>query len=259
MREKSWYSIIIHPTVMSFFVLFFVWWAASLFIPAKYLPGPFSVGKAMVGNILEGDVQYHLYKTFVRVALGFALSMALGTGIGIAMGSSRFFEQFFNIWVTVSLTIPSLCWAILAVMWFGLSDFTAIFAITMICYCFVSVNIWEGVKAINRNQLEMAQVFRADRLLILRKIYIPSLMPYIFAAIRYSFGLSWKIVVIAEMFGLSTGVGYMLVYWYGMFNLKQVLAWTLTFTVVMLVIENFIIKPAHAKVLAWRGTSLQSR
>ena len=84
------------------------------------------------------------------------------------------------------------------------------------------------------------------------KLIVPQLVPYVLAAFRYALAISWKIVTVVELIGLSSGVGYMLNWWFGNFNMTQVLAWTLLFTITLLLIENFILKPVEKRLTKWR-------
>jgi NitT/TauT family transport system permease protein len=77
-------------------------------------------------------------------------------------------------------------------------------------------------------------------------------MPYIFAAFRYAFGMTWKIVALAETFGLKFGIGYMFSFWFEAFSMDQVLAWIILFVVVMLVLEHAVIARIEKRVFAWR-------
>ena len=73
-----------------------------------------------------------------------------------------------------------------------------------------------------------------------------------FASLRFALGICWKICTTIELIGLSSGVGFMLHYWFGLFSMTQVFAWTLTFLIVMLLIEHAVLKPLENRVLAWR-------
>jgi len=91
----------------------------------------------------------------------------------------------------------------------------------------------------------------ADGLLI-RKVLIWQLMPYIFSAFRYAFGMTWKIVALAETFGLKYGIGYMFTFWFEQFNMQQVLAWVILFVALMLILEHGLIARVEERVFAWR-------
>ncbi len=72
---------------------------------------------------------------------------------------------------------------------------------------YVAMNIWAGTKAVEKDLIHMGKVYKADRSLMLRKVLIPQLMPYIFSSLRISLSLSWKIALVAEAFGVGSGVG----------------------------------------------------
>jgi NitT/TauT family transport system permease protein len=81
---------------------------------------------------------------------------------------------------------------------------------------------------------------------------VPQLLPYIMAAARYGLGIIWKITVLVELLGLSSGVGYMLHYWFQLNNMAQVFAWTVFFTIVMLFLELGVLKRVERHLFAWR-------
>src|SRR5690606_23694454 len=144
----------------------------------------------------------HLAITLRRIIVAFLFTMVTGTAIGLAMGMSRRFEKLFVLPVSTGLAIPSLCWAILAVMWFGVSELTALFAIWVVTLPFVVVSLWEGAKAVDKDLVGMAEAFNASTGEVVRRIYVPHLMPYLFGAFRYGFAMSWKIAVVVELFGV---------------------------------------------------------
>jgi NitT/TauT family transport system permease protein len=98
----------------------------------------------------------------------------------------------------------------------------------------------------------MGKAFRFKRTTILRTVIIPQVIPYLLAAFRYALGIAWKTATVVELIGLDKGVGYQLSYWFGLYNMTQVLAWTLTFTLVLLLFEYLIFKPVEAYLTRWR-------
>jgi NitT/TauT family transport system permease protein len=88
--------------------------------------------------------------------------------------------------------------------------------------------------------------------LLIRKVYLPQLMPYNFSAFRYAFGVTWKIVALAETFGLKYGIGYMFFFWFEQFNMTQVMSWIIMFVVLMLALEHGIFARLESRTFAWR-------
>ena len=203
-------------------------------------------------NISSGQAFYHLYKTLLRVGFGLILTMILGVAVGTAMGLSRKAEVFLDAWVMVGLTVPAIVYSIICLLWFGLNDLAAIIAIGASAFPAVAISIWQGIKGIDTHLVSMGQAFHLSRSAIIRKIIFPQLLPHILAAMRYALGICWKICTTVELIGMSSGVGYMLNYWFGLFSMSQVFAWTLLFLLVMFAIEYLLFKPVEKRLTRWR-------
>jgi NitT/TauT family transport system permease protein len=233
-----------------------LWWLAALVVAgagyANIFPSPAAVWSAVVELAREGEIQRNLFLTLWRVFAGFAIAELLGIVIGTAMGLNRRLETLMDGWVMILLTIPSLAYAIFALLAFGLSETAIITAIAATTLPYIIVNIWSGVKAVDAGLLDMARAFRVRRMTTLRKVVLPQVMPYIFSSSRYGIGIAWKIAVVVELMGASRGVGYMLNYSFGLFSMPHVLAWTAIVVVVMLFIELVVIRLIEEHVLAWR-------
>tara|TARA_B110000503_G_C7172487_1_gene425024 strand:- start:8223 stop:9077 length:855 start_codon:yes stop_codon:yes gene_type:complete len=236
----------------SLFAVIGFWWVLSLFLSDMVLPGPFLVGQALFGNLMDGDTYFQLYITMVRVLGGMAIAMVFGTIAGLVMGLSNLGEDLLINWILIGFSIPAVVFGILSILWFGLTDLAAILAVGTAATPAIAINIWQGAKAIDDDLVHMGKAFHFSRKSLLRLIIVPQLIPYILAALRYALAISWKIVTVVELIGLSSGVGYMLHWWFGNFSMTQVLAWTLLFTITLLLIENFILKPVEKHLTRWR-------
>jgi len=244
--------------VSSILLLVLLWWAASkLMNDSEVLPGPIIIGHTIATDLLtvgpEGKSAYfHIGITLARIFVAFGASMLAGIGIGLAMGLSRVLERALLAVIPLMLTIPTILMVFLAVMWFGFSEAGGLVAVMAVVTPYVAVNIFEGANAMDKHLIEMAVTFKAKNYLLIRDVYLPQLMPYIFSAFRYAFGVTWKIVALAETFGLKYGIGYMFFFWFGQFNMNQVLAWIMMFVVLMLILEHGVIARVESRMFAWR-------
>ncbi len=234
-----------------------VWWVGSLFSAPEILPGPIAIGKTIVSNFTtpgpeDKTAAFHIAITLGRILFTFSAAMLLGIAVGLIMGLRRKMEMAFGYLIPIGLTIPTLLAVFLCVIWFGYSEAGGLFAVIMTVTPFVTVNMLAGTKALDKELVDMAHAFKANRSLLIRKVMIWQLMPYIFSAFRYAFGMTWKIVALAETFGLKYGVGYMFTFWFEQFNMVQVMAWIVLFVVLMLVLEHGVIARIEEKVFAWR-------
>lgn len=234
-----------------------IWWVGSQFSAPEILPGPVAIGKTIVGNFTtpgpeDKTAAFHIAITLARIFFSFGVAMVLGLALGLILGLKRKAELAFGYLLPIALTIPTLLAVFLCVLWFGFSEAGGLFAVIMTVTPFVTVNMLAGTKAIDKDLIDMARAFRAKRSLVVRKVLIWQLMPYIFSAFRYAFGMTWKIVALAETFGLKYGIGYMFSFWFEQFNMTQVMAWIMLFVAIMLVLEHGVIARVEEKIFAWR-------
>lgn len=237
---------------VSILLLLAVWQGLSVWLGAFLMPGPIEVAERLWTVVTEEDFGLHMGSTLGRVLAGLVISLALAIVVGIPMGLFRLFERFFESYVLLGLTIPGLAWALIAVMLLGIGNAAPVFAIVVSTSPMVILNLWQGTKSIDRDVLEMSMAFHANRWLMVRHVVFPQLMPFVLAGTRLGFALAWKIVVLSEMFGLSSGVGYALNINFNRFSLSGVMAWTIAFTIVMAAFEFALFRPIERHVTRWR-------
>jgi NitT/TauT family transport system permease protein len=228
-----------------------IWWLLYLIYP-RLLPSPLSTVKEAVRLVSDGTFFFHMIQSLRRVFVGSVVAMFFSIGVGIYMGTVVMGERFFQPLVVLGLTIPGLMWALIAIMLFGINEFSPYFAVTVTIFPMLVINIWAGVKSLDKELMDMSHVFQFTKWMKISQVILPQLVPNIFAATRYGLGLAWKVVVVVEMFGTSNGVGYQVMKSYQIFNMEGVIAWTLTFVAAMIVIEYGIINFAERRLTAWR-------
>lgn len=239
------------PPLLAMLSVIAVWWLLYLIYP-RLLPSPVSTMREAVRLVSDGTFFFHMYQSLRRVFVGSLVAMFLSVGVGIYMGTVVMGERFFQPLVVLGLTIPGLMWALIAVMLFGINEWSPYFAVTVTIFPMLVINIWAGVKALDKELIDMSRVFHFTPWMKISQVIIPQLLPNIFAATRYGLGLAWKVVVVVEMFGTSNGVGYQVMKSYQVFNMEGVIAWTLTFVAAMIVLEYGVINLAERRLTAWR-------
>jgi NitT/TauT family transport system permease protein len=228
-----------------------IWWLLYLIYP-RLLPSPMSTVNEAIRLITDGSFFFHMSQSLRRVFVGATVAMIFSVAVGIYMGTVRMGEHFFQPLVVLGLTIPGLMWALIAVMLFGINEFASYFAVAVTTFPMLVINIWAGVKSLDKELMDMSHVFHFTKTMKITQVILPQLVSNIFAATRYGLGLAWKVVVVVEMFGTSNGVGYQVMKSYQVFNMEGVIAWTLTFVVAMIVIEYGVINLAERRLTAWR-------
>lgn len=238
--------------VGSIVTLVFIWWVLTLFFPPTLIPNPWDTFAEVAAIITTGNFFVEMGNTLRRVLVGFGIAMVVSIPLGIVMGTLRTLESFFEPPVILGLTMPGLVWAVLMIMFFGLTETSAYAAVAVTIFPMLTIGIWQGTKSIDKDLIDMSRVFHAGAWSKVVDVILPQLVAHILAAVRYGLGLAWKVVVVVEMFGFSNGVGYQVVRGFNVFSMKTVLAWAITFLVVMIVIEFGIIGWLERSVTRWR-------
>lgn len=232
--------------------LIFAWWVVSLFFPPTLVPRPWDTFAEVFLIIQTGEFFSDMGNTLWRVFVGFGIAMLVSTPLGIVMGSFRNLESFFEPPVILGLTMPGLIWALLMIMFFGLTEFSAYAAVAVTIFPMLTISIWQGTKSLDKDLIDMSTAFHAGVVSKLVDVILPQLVSHLLAAIRYGLGLAWKVVVLVEMFGFSNGVGYRVMHGFDIFSVKAVLAWAITFLIVMIFLEFGVIGVLERSVTRWR-------
>jgi NitT/TauT family transport system permease protein len=229
-----------------------IWGLIAAAADSPMLPGPAMVAQSMFDHAVNGELLYHVGVTLRRVAIAFVVAMIIGTAIGLFMGRQRQVDLLFDGWLVLGLNVPALVVMILCYIWFGLTDVAAIVAVAINKIPLVVVTVREGARALSRDLLQVAQVYKLSWRKTLFKVYLPQLYPYLMAAARSGLALIWKIVLVVELLGRSDGVGFQLSVYFQFFDITSILAYTLAFVGVVLFIEMAMIRPLEVRLTRWR-------
>ena len=116
----------------------------------------------------------------------------------------------------------------------------------------VVVTLREGARAIDRDLLQVAEIFRVSRRRTFFHFFLPQLYPYLMAAGRSGVALIWKIVLVVELIGGSSGIGFRMANFFQYFDIAGLLAYTMAFVVVMLLVEIAFVEPLERRMTRWR-------
>ncbi len=234
--------------------LLLVFWqlAAVIADDPRRLPTPLQVIARIVEETAKGDLPYHLGITLARVLASFIVAMVIGTALGFAMGRLPLLDQIGHAWLVFFLNMPALVTIVLCYIWIGLIETAVVVAVALNKIPNVVVTIREGARALDPGLLEMAQAFRIGRRKTFTKVILPQLFPYLAASARSGLALIWKIVLVTELLGRSSGIGFKIFEYFANFDVDKILAYALAFTVVILLIEWTLMMPLERHVTRWR-------
>ncbi|WP_299963691.1 ABC transporter permease [uncultured Roseobacter sp.] len=227
--------------------------AAMLTADAQILPSPWQLGAPFAQELASGELLHHLGATLVRVIWAFALAMTLGTVLGIVMGRSAATNAWLDPWLVVFLNLPALVLIVLCYLWIGLTEAAAITAVTLNKVPNVAVVIREGARALDPELDAMARIYRMGWMARMRHVIFPQLAPFVAAAARSGVAVIWKIVLVVEFLGRSSGIGFQIHLYFQLFDVAMVLVYAFSFITVMLLVEWLVLQPLERRARRWRS------
>jgi NitT/TauT family transport system permease protein/sulfonate transport system permease protein len=186
------------------------WAYAATEIPPIALSGPWTTAKALWAFVGDTNQLAHMGDSLMHVGIAITLSFFVGSALAFlahyvpvtALMVHGRISPFLN-------AFSGIGWALLALLWFGANHLTVIFAISMVLIPFALVNMKEGLATLDRELIEMGRSFGRSALKRFGRITVPSLYPFMFATLRISFGVAWKVALTAELIGGGSGFGYL--------------------------------------------------
>lgn len=240
--------------VLSIAALVSLWvLAAHLTNDPQILPTPLDLLPRFHQELASGELLSNLWATIVRVLWAFVLAMTLGTTIGLIMGRSGRANQWMDPWLVIFLNLPALVLIVLCYLWIGLTEAAAIIAVTLNKVPNVAITVREGARALDPRLDEMAQIYRLSWTTRMRHVVLPQLAPFIAAAARGGVAVIWKIVLVVEFLGRSSGVGFKIHLYFQLFDVAMVLVYAFSFICVMLIVEWVFLQPWERRVGRWRN------
>lgn len=230
-----------------------IWTLLSRLIFGEFLlPPPLEIGREMWDIVRSGAFIENFVPTIQRLAYGFALALLIGFPVGYLMGTSRYWRAFFHDMVMVAGSIPGITYAVMALVVLGISVLGPVLSVGLVSMPYVAINVAEGLDSVDARLVQMSAAFGRERSAIVRHVLIPSAAPFAFAGVRLSFALAWKVEQLTEVFGSSSGVGFMIRSEFEDFSIPGTLAWVLLFIIFMILLERLVLVPLERYLFRWR-------
>ena len=185
--------------------------ARSGAIDPRVFPSPLLAIQDTAGRMSAGEIIEHLGWSLFRVFSGFILGAVTGTIIGIAAGWYRLFGLITRPLIELLRPIPPLAWIPLAIIWFGLGEPSKFFIIFLGAFFPVVTSAYQGVTSIDPTMLRAAQTFGLKGMSLLWRVALPAASPDLATGIRIGWGLSFGVLVAAELIAADRGLGYMII------------------------------------------------
>lgn len=214
---------------------------------------PLSEVLETLGVILRrGDFQEAMAVTTAEVLLAFIIAVPLGGAIGVLAAENAYFGAIFRPMLFYVFSIPKSIFLPMFILAFGIGFGQKVAYATFSTVFIVIMSASAAVESVKADYVLVAQSYGATRAQILRRIYIPSMMPILLETLRISMIFNFTGVMIAEMYASRTGVGHMIANWGENFMLPQLFAGVIVLAVAAMAF-NELVRSLEARCSTWRS------
>jgi sulfonate transport system permease protein len=191
--------------------LIVVWQIAGQagWLSSRILPQPWAVAKAFWTLAESGELWVHVQKSLWRAISGFVLGAGLGLLLGLLTGSFRRAETLLDTTLQMVRNIPALALIPLVILWFGIDETAKLFLLALGVFFPVYLNTFHGIRSADQGLIEMAKSYGLSGWPLYRDVILPAALPSILVGVRFSLGLVWVLLIVAETISSNAGIGYM--------------------------------------------------
>jgi NitT/TauT family transport system permease protein len=217
-----------------------------------FVPPPADVWDTIRELLGQSSTYQAIGDSLGRLVAGMAIGTALGVIAGLGGIYSSHIEGVARAYVRITFVVPSLMAAFLSLIVFGISSIGVIVTVAIMVFPFVTAPVLDGVSSRDRSLDQMAQVFHFSRMQQVRHVVAPYIAPYLLSGVRNAHSLGWRVLIVAEVFSVRSGIGYEFHTAFDQFQLSEVLAWLLFMLIVIGLIEFLVLRPLEEWTLRWR-------
>ncbi len=233
-------------------LLLAVWSLAARHIDPLLMPSPSATWASLRSLSASGELWSELGVSLRRVILGVITGAVIGVPFGITVGLSRAAQNLFGAALPAISATSSAIWAVLGVLWFGLSDGATVFVIAMTAAPLLAVNTRDAVRAVDADLVQMANSMGFSPLSVIWKVILPAVLPSLFAGLRLAAGFGWRVGLVAEALGSPSGVGFKLKQSVDLLHTPEVFAWSVSVILIMLLAEVLLFDTIEKRCFRWR-------
>lgn len=229
-----------------------IWHVMSLnFRP--WVPDIGSTLLAMQAQLGSGAFWSNFFLTLGRVLSAFVAATLAGSAIGLLIGLNKRAEAFCQPLLALALAVPDPVYIIFAILALGTGEAAGFVALTIAVAPFVANIVRSNVQARDHDLDQMAQIYHLPRSVRLWAVLAPQLVPALLTAMRLSFALSWKLVVVVEAIGQPDGIGAQIFNSFRLLRMRDVAAVAIIFIIAMQLIERGVLGRLEKRLLQWRN------
>ena len=178
-------------------------------VSSRILPAPSDVYFAAINLFQSGELTHHVWISLWRASIGFLIGGSIGFVLGLLNGLFRFTELLFDTSIQMLRNIPHLALIPLVILWFGIGEEAKVFLVALGVLFPVYLNTYHGIKTVDKGLIEMGKMYGLNGFSLFTHVIFPGALSSILVGLRFSLGIMWITLIVAETISSTSGIGYM--------------------------------------------------
>jgi NitT/TauT family transport system permease protein len=203
-------------------------------------PSLTQVFDTLINGLITGQLTAAVIKSLERILLGFSIAIIIGLILGYFIWRYKLVEDTLGFIVTALQSIPSIVWFPLAIIWFGLNDFSILFIVTIGATWTMTVNATSGFKNVPQLFQRVAKVYGSSGVHFLRTVILPASVPQLLSGLRVAWAFSWRALMAGELLGGGGGLGQLLEMGRSLGQMDLVISVMIIIAVIGTIVDNVI-------------------
>ncbi len=233
-------------------LLFACWWLLALFFDEIIISSPVQTISSLAAMMLTGSFWESVAITFQRFALGLFCGSFLGLVFGLAAGLKQEIRLILEPFRWILMTIPPAVLVVVSMIWFGMGSMQTVFVTSLLVLPIIYVNTVAGIDAVDQQLVEMAEIYRASPSMLIRELYLPGVGGHLLAGLSLAAGMGIRIVVLAELLGAYSGIGYEFALARTNLDTPVLFAWVIVCLVLGGGLEVCLLNPIKRHCMRWQ-------
>jgi NitT/TauT family transport system permease protein len=230
-----------------------VWQAAAWSLPAFLMPGVPTVLTRLGASLLQQEFRQSLLGSMSRLGAGYGFSLLFGIGFGLLGGVLFFFRETLKAAIVILQSIPSIAWVPLFLIVMGFGNLPIIVVVALSAFFPMALSVMNATESVQPVHVSAARVMGASRWQLLKRVYLPAVMPELITGAQLAFGNAWRALISAEMLiGFGQGLGRSLAYSGEIADMVGVMANILVIAILATLIDQVVLEKIKQRMLRYQ-------
>lgn len=230
-------------TVLGIVCIFLLWQAAAWSLPGFLMPGVPAVLERLGQDLGKPAFHQSLAGTLGRLGAGYSLALLAGIGFGLLAATLSFLREVLRSAIVILQAIPSIAWVPLFLIVMGFGNTPIIAVVTMSAFFPAALSVLNATESVQRVHVSAARVMGASSWGMVRRVYLPAVMPELITGAQLAFGNAWRALISAEMLvGFGKGLGRSLAYSGEIADMAGVMSNILVIAILAALIDQLVLE-----------------